>query len=273
MKKIFIFGILALFLISFIFAQGNQDGNLNDVEDINQSANLNNTGKINQNTSLVNSGKINQNIIESPIKDAIRERNKLRVSSQAVECPENCTCTGSVTKCNLEKGKREMTIQAGKSGNIIIQIKGVNMTTNNTLYHHNGKVYGEFSGKQIKKINLMPDQIKEKVQKKIQQRDCSCNITLNEEGIYKVQTKKKARLFYLFPVRERIRVEFDSETGKQIEIRNPWWGFLAKDVKDESLLGESCGTVALGQNDICCQNKGYDYWNQETEECEFSQII
>src|SRR3989344_2754559 len=42
------------------------------------------------------------------------------------ECPEECTCTGSVIKCELASG-RIMSVYAGKSGNVIIQIKGIKM--------------------------------------------------------------------------------------------------------------------------------------------------
>ena len=80
----------------------------------------------------------------------------------------------------------------------------------------------------------MPDQVKEKIKNRIRQRDCDCsNMILTDDAIYQVQTKKKARLFYIFPVRETIRAELGAENGEIIKFRNPWWGFLAKDVVEE----------------------------------------
>jgi trehalose-6-phosphatase len=58
------------------------------------------------------------------------------------------------------------------------------------------------------------------------------SINLTEDGYYQVQTKKKARLFWLVPVREKFRAQVDAETGEIIKIRNPWWGFLARDNKE-----------------------------------------
>jgi hypothetical protein len=39
-------------------------------------------------------------------------------------------------------------------------------------------------------------------------------------------------LFFIFPVREKIEAQVDPETGNVSKIRNPWWGFLARDVKE-----------------------------------------
>ncbi len=167
------------------------------------------------------------------IREAVQEKNRIRQQARnQTECPENCTCTGAVTTCPLENGGRQMTIRAEESGNIIVKTSGANMTTNVTLYHHNGKVYGNFKDNETKEI-IMPDKIKEKVKEKIKQKKFPHNITLTEEGYYQVQAQKKARLFFLFPVRERVNAEIDAGTGEIVKIRNPWWGFLARDVVEE----------------------------------------
>ena len=96
------------------------------------------------------------------------------------------------------------------------------------------------------------------------------NITLNEDGEYEYEAEKEARLFLFIPVRAVVRAEVDPETGEIISIKHKaWWSFLAKDVQEEEIVGASCGTVTPGDNDECCQNKGYDVWNAETAECEF----
>ncbi|GAJ22138.1 unnamed protein product, partial [marine sediment metagenome] len=70
-----------------------------------------------------------------------QEKNRLRIHNQT--CPANCTCVGSTIKCEIEGG-RHMTVMAGKSGNMIVQVKKVNMSTKVSLYRHEGKVYGKF---------------------------------------------------------------------------------------------------------------------------------
>jgi uncharacterized membrane protein YfhO len=135
-------------------------------------------------------------------------------------------------KCDLN-GTRQMTVMAGKSGNTIVQVKGINMSTNVTLYKSEDKIYGMFKNSQTREIRILPDEIKEKIKERIKLRLENQIIELDENGIYQIQSKKKARLFFLFPVRERVKIEIDSETGELIKIRNPWWGFLARDSDEE----------------------------------------
>ena len=163
-----------------------------------------------------------------------------------------------------------MAVFAGNSGNIILQVKGVNVTTKSELYHHNGEVYGKFDN-ETKLINFFPDQIKEIIRERIQLRLNNTNITLNENGEYEYHAKKEAKFLGLFKIRERVSWNIDPETGEILKEKKPWWGFLTRDSKvDDTLLGESCGTVTPGYNDECCQNKGYDYWNAEEQECGFN---
>ena len=199
----------------------------------------------------------------------IRElKNRLQIYLNATECPNNCTCTGSTIKCWLN-GQREMTVVAGRSGNIIVQVKGINASTNVTLYKSEGKLYGVFEGNETKRI-MTPEQVQEKIRERKQARWEEHNITLDEDGYYRVQSKKKARLFFLIPVREKVRTQIDAETGEIIKIRNPWWGFLARDIRGP-VLGGSCATVNPDNIDECCQNKGYDIWDSEEGECVFSE--
>lgn len=201
--------------------------------------------------------------------NVVQEQNRLRIGKiNQSECPQNCTCSGSGIKCGLGN-EREMTIHAGNSGNTIVQVKKENMSTNVTLYKSEDKVYGIMKDGEIKKVNMLPDQVKEKIERNIQQRGENYEMVLDEKGMYQVQTEKKSRLFLLFPVKEKVRAEINSSNGEVIKVRNPWWGFLAKDNK-EMIVGSSCGTVTPGYNDECCQNKGYDYWNNDTGECEFT---
>ena len=214
--------------------------------------------------------EIRKNLTKEEFRKLIEEKTEGRKifkfeEKTGQECVEGCTCTGVVMKCETENG-REMTIYA-KSGNIIFQVKGVNASTQITLYHHNKTTYAELENKTIKEIKIMPDEVEEKLEKKIKNKIENQTITLNKDGFYEIRGKKKARLFFLFLVREKVDAKISAEDGEIIKIRNPWWGFLAKDTKEEVLLEESCGTVTPETNDECCQNKGFNSWNAETQEC------
>jgi len=216
--------------------------------------------------------KISKGLTSDQVKNIIKEQNRLKIhnAGDLSECPNNCTCTGSTTKCQLQSG-REMTIQAGNSGNTIVQVKGVQAQTKVQLYKDEEKLYAQFKGNITKRI-LSPEQIQEKIQERLQIRNCSCeNMELDEDGNYEVQTQKQAKLFGLFKVREKVRFKYDAGNGELIRQQTSWWGFLAKDVEEEPIVGATCGTVSPTGRDKCCQNRGYDIYNLEKADCVFSE--
>jgi len=209
-------------------------------------------------------------LTESQIKKIIKKENRINITARVWECPLGCTCAGSTVKCLLANG-REMTIFAGKSGNVIIQVKGENMTTNVTLYKSEGKLYGTFKNNETKEVKMLPDQVKERIRERLERQLENENISLDENGTYQYQGEKKARLFFIFPVRVLVRAEVDSETGEIVKLKaGKWWAFLARD-ESQQIVGASCGTVTPGQNDGCCQGRGFDVWSVDTNRCEFSQ--
>ncbi|MFH1608014.1 MAG: hypothetical protein ABIA78_02675 [archaeon] len=255
MKKIFLLFIIIL-LTSSIFAI--TDSAVNQKQGTDNSASVTTT-QIQEKT-----------LTQSQIQKVIQEKNRLQSKMQNNECPEKCTCDGSTTKCKFTNGTREMIIQAGKSGNTIVQVKGVNMSTKVELYQaDDGEIYGVFKNDETKRIKIMPDEIQSRLTERIGGLE-EHEIELNENGEYQIQARKKARLFGLIPVRKRIRFEMNSETGEVIRERTSWWSFLAK---DELIVGNTCATVSPNSRNECCQTKGFDSYNQETNECELTASI
>lgn len=167
-------------------------------------------------------------------REKIKEANNLRIKAMNANqsgCPENCICSGSTIKCSFENGSRVMTVYAGNSGNVIVQIKDINMSTNVTLYKNEDKIYGVFNG--TEKEIILPDQARDRIQNKTKTRLYNESVNLTEEGYYQIQAKKRARLFWIIPVREHVHAEVNAETGETIKVRNPWWGWLARDFKEE----------------------------------------
>ena len=172
---------------------------------------------------------VGSNTIGEKVRDKVKE--KIQGNFNESNCPEECICSGATIKCMLASG-REMTVHAGKSGNTIIQVKNTNMSTEVTLYKKNETIIGEFKNGE-REVKIMPDQVEEKLKERVKARLELRNITLDENGNYQVQTKKRARLFFLIPVREHVEAQIDSSTGEILKMKNPWWGFLARDVKEE----------------------------------------
>jgi len=128
-----------------------------------------------------------------------------------------------------------MAIFAGKSGNTIIQSKGINASTKVELYHHNGEVYGILGDNETRLIELLPDEVRERVRQRIKaQIEGNETIELNEEGEYEVELEKRSRFLGLFKVKEKMKLKIDSQSGEVLQERAPWWGFLANDVEAEN---------------------------------------
>lgn len=237
---------------------------------------LNTTNRDEILNSIVTESQLTADEVKSAIEmkdltDVRKEKNRLKFEDKTgVTCPNNCTCEGRTVKCLLPNGGREMIIYAGESGNIIVQVKGENMTTNITLYKaDDGKIYSVNKNNETKEVKLLPDQVKEKIREKLAKQLEKENLTLDENGTYQYQGENKARLFLIIPVNEVVKAQLDATTGQLVQLKKPWWAFLAKD-EGNQIVGASCGTVTPGQNDACCENKGYNFWNETTVECQFS---
>lgn len=286
MKGLIIISVIFLFTLSFTVAtlgtgatmlQYGYGDNPNSVNSNNNTPNESVNIPNNEQNSAIDSSlrdriksRIENRLTDEQINKIFAFRNRIKNYIENRTCPDNCTCTSSVTKCWLANGTREMTVLAGKSGNIIIQIKGINATTNVTLYKSDdGKLYAVMKNNETKRIRYMPDQVRERIIERFETRFENENITLDENGTYNYDAEKNATLLFFFHIRENVKVNVDSETGEVTNIRSPWWAFMAKD--ENQLVGASCGTVTPGQNDACCQNKTFDFWNVTANECQFNQ--
>jgi len=295
MKGLWVFVVISLFLISFVSARGITGSAIeNNSQEGNKAGPNNETippEPKEEEFSTMNNGEELENRIKEfngeEIKRIFNESNKLEFHKECKSnnetneeeceyddenksCPPECNCTGSTIKCYLEDGTREMTIYAGKSGNIIYQIKGENMTTNVTLYKSDDKIYGMFDDNDTKEVRMFPDQIKERMREKLEIKLKNESIILDENGTYQYEAENEAKLFGLLKIKEKVQAQIDSETGEVKEIKKPWWSIFTKEEEGEQLLGASCGTVTPGYNDECCQTKDYDFWNATASECQFN---
>jgi hypothetical protein len=226
MKRVLTLIILSIITINLISI----------VSGVDADANLNERIR-NQNNELKNSsqGDIEDNSRnELRIQNAIQKQNRINARENVTsdECPSGCRCQGSTTQC-LINGTREMTIRAGNSGNIIMQTKGINASTNVTLYHHEGKIFAQFKNNETREI-ILPDEASENARARFNSRIEIENVTLDNDGNYEIRARKQSRLLWLIPVKERVEAQINAETGEIVRARtSSWWGFLARDSKSE----------------------------------------
>lgn len=166
----------------------------------------------------------------------IRERNELKIRNGS-ECPNDCSCSGSTTKCEFydpenNQTRRELTIRAGNSNNTIIQVKNYNASTQVQLYKsEEGRIYGVFKNNKTKEI-ILPDEVRDRLENRTRIMLHNETIKLEDNGQYNIEAKTEAKLLGFIPVRERIKAQIDAETGEITRTRSSWWGFLAKNVKN-----------------------------------------
>jgi hypothetical protein len=288
MKGLIILGVITLFLVGFFNASSITGGTINNNSNldygygsynptyVSPATNSTSSNDTSSNSSVVSANSENNNsrhpkLTGEQIKKMMVEKNRLKFENRTgVTCPDNCTCDGRVVKCLLSNGRRELIIYAGENGNMIIQIKGENMTTNVTLYKgEDGKIYRIFGNNETREIKLLPDQVKEKIREKLSRNLENETIKLDENGTYQYEGKNNATLFGIFHIREKINAQLDSQTGQVIQLKKPWWAFLARD-EGQQIIGTSCVTAPSRQNDECCKTKGYDFWNLTIAECQFN---
>ncbi len=161
------------------------------------------------------------------------------------ECPEGCVCRGAVVTCPTENG-REMTIEAGRSGNVItISMEKTEVNTSLELEQeelqeqNRTRLRARLSNGRNAEIKVMPDTASEKALNRLRIRNCNksnnCSIELKEtdegnnvELKYEVQTERHARILGLFKTKMKVRAEVDAEDeDAKVKLKKPWWAFLA----------------------------------------------
>ncbi|MBR9702231.1 hypothetical protein GOV13_04915 [Candidatus Pacearchaeota archaeon] len=231
MKKELVLITCILFLTSFVFAVSMTGSAIANNSNQNQvQSNTNDGIEIQDTNNSARPGKLSS----YKIRTIKRTQNRIKANTEPGNCPENCRCQGAITTCQFKN--REMTIRAGESGNTIMKVKDAEMKTKIEMYKAEGEVYGIFRNNETRVIKILPDEVREKMRKRLKQRDCDCeDIELDEDGVYNVQAKKRARFLGFIPVREKVITKIDSETGEITKIKTSWWGFLARDVVDEDV--------------------------------------
>ena len=164
------------------------------------------------------------------------------------ECLAGCKCVGAVMSCPTETGKT-MTIQAGRSGNIIvITIEKTNVSTELELELENEtgeegenetKLKAKLSDGKTREIKVMPEVASERALERLRLKVCSeennCTIELKEvsnKATYELQAERHFRILAMFRVKAQVKAQVDAETGDITVVKKPWWAFLASESEE-----------------------------------------
>jgi len=91
----------------------------------------------------------------------------------------------------------------------------------------------------IKKgVKIMPEVASERALERLRLKNCygNCTIELKEVGsgnktreAYEVQIERHSRILGIFSRKMNVEVDVDADTGDILEVRKPWWAFLASE--------------------------------------------
>jgi hypothetical protein len=94
-------------------------------------------------------------------------------------------------------------------------------------------------------IKVMPNRASENALARLRLKICNqsqnCSIELKEVGqreenktrlAYEVQSERNFRILGLFKARARVMAQVDAETGDIVQVKKPWWAFLAAEPEE-----------------------------------------
>jgi len=74
---------------------------------------------------------------------------------------------------------------------------------------------------------------------KVCSQENNCSIELKEVGsgdgaklAYELRAEKQVKVFGLFKARMQERAQVDAENGEVVQVKKPWWSFLASEVDE-----------------------------------------
>jgi len=92
-------------------------------------------------------------------------------------------------------------------------------------------------------LKIMPNVAAERALERLRLKVCSeennCSLQLKEVGkgnetklAYEVQVERHMRILGLFKTKAKVKAEVDAENGEVINVKKPWWAFLAYEPRE-----------------------------------------
>ena len=146
------------------------------------------------------------------------------------------------------EGGQQMMIQQQSNNKIQLKVNGISANCGLNLtqkqIQNKTKLETKLSNGRNAEIKVMPDIASETALARLRLRVCSeeneCQIELKEVGqgnqtkaAYEVRIQKQAKFLGMFQTRMNVQAQVDAETGEIIRTKKPWWAFLASEPVEE----------------------------------------
>ena len=152
---------------------------------------------------------------------------------------------------NYNVNGKQLNIQEKSKNKIQLRVRNIsadcdcNLSEEFDAIQNRTKLKIQLSNGRNAEVKIMPDVASEKALQRLRLKVCNesnnCSIELKEIGQgegnltragYEMQIQRHERLFGLFKMKAQHRVQVDAETGEIIQVKKPWWSFLAVDVEE-----------------------------------------
>lgn len=146
---------------------------------------------------------------------------------------------------------KKLMIQEIRENKIQLRVRNIsadcdcNLTEEFDLVQNRTRLRMALSNGRNAEIKIMPDTASENALARLRLKVCSaennCSIELKEVGrgegnktraVYEIQIQRHHKLLGMFRIKAQNRVQVDAETGEIINVKKPWWAFLATDVEE-----------------------------------------
>ena len=239
MKKILLLCLICILVSSLVLAQG-QNG-IHEPGTGVENPEIKESGQGMQDDVTTESGQETGQGVQSNTETEAQQQNQgeeTQIQNQIQT--QSRVQSGSYT---TENGKQ---VQVQEQANNKVQLKSgtasaqtsMQMTQEQT--QAGTKLQVKLSNGKNAEVKVMPDTASEKAMEQLRIRVCSeennCQIELKEVGqgeqvkaAYEVQVQKQAKVLGLFKAKMQVQAQVDAENGEVIQLKKPWWAFLASE--------------------------------------------
>lgn len=152
-------------------------------------------------------------------------------------CTETWSCSGWSSCIN---GQQTRTCSDSNSCGTAINKPSITQSCNNNQIVVNcptgssdegGVCKMTLSNGQVAEIRVMPETASQKSADRLGQLGFDVQLKeVNNKAVYEVSGDKQGKLFGLFRIKGRVSAVVDSQTGDVIQVKKPWWSFLASGI-------------------------------------------
>ena len=149
---------------------------------------------------------------------------------------------------HLNNAGQEMKIQVQANNQIRLESGGIGANCECELkqekIQNKTRLYAQFSNGKNTEIKIMPNTASERALERLRLKVCSeennCKIELKEVGkgeeaqfAYEMQIERHSRILGIFQKKMQVRAQIEAENGEVIQVKKPWWAFIASEPAEE----------------------------------------